>query len=413
MRSVKLALILLCLIAGFAPSAPVQAQVLCINPSASSYNGWGVTGTITSNAYGNYIQGAATTTLGGDTWIISEGTYDVRFWHGKARAIQSISVRIALSAVTTNRGELNIDLLRLPNTVLENKYAFTYPKVLASPEPHQFTFSATATDYLRVKLVLPENNGVAVLGLWIDQVCFYPASVDPTRTPITELETSTPLYTYTPTSSLTPTRTLVSTWTPPPTSTTGGPTDTLVPTWTAEHATVPSSLITTPEGFDNPGCIDPSNPCPLFPVPVFPDVSISTLTPVGVPDTLTPLPSITMRAYAVGGGITGTPYPVENMATSIAMMSTIGAPAAVFTNLEGTPTDLRQTTYEIGATIGGLFGFFRSTASGDWGRIGTIITFLIALIALNLMIRLVFFLVPIALTIIRIVIDVLNVLIPG
>jgi len=266
----------------------------------------------------------------------------------------------------------------------------------------------------------PGNSGVSAaaitLNLFIDEICFNPRGTDatPTRSIATlNNPSSTPQPTRTPI----PTRTLAPSFTPAPTSTPGGATDTPVPTYTiTSEATIigMGEDFTTPTGFDGSECLDPNNPCYHPPVPIFPAFVIASLTPIQAVSTLTPPPSITMRYTPQGEGTPNeTPIPLEIFSTNVAMVGTNAAGIPTILGPEGTPIDVRQRAYEAGANIGNAFGFFRGIVQGDWGRVGTLLTFLIALIALNILIRMIFFFIPIVLMILRVLLDVINIIIPG
>ncbi|HRE48817.1 MAG TPA: hypothetical protein PLD47_13910 [Aggregatilineales bacterium] len=409
---------------------PAAAQdLICFTPSMSSFNGWTTTAPL-QYIYPegeSYVPGIPTTGASGQNIWLSGATYNIRVWLGE-RAVQRIKVRAVANGFSPGGAILTVKTFYDLKVKEVKEGIFPPDPVFWVYREFSYYLTPQVVDTIEVAVVLGRDASYTVdMGLWIDEICYHSSSSFPTPTPRVVIPTGTPPFTNTPTRTRTPTRTLPSTWTPAPTSTPGGVTDTPVPTWTG---TPPPTMVgvSTPDGFDNPGCIDPSDPCSIFPVIRFPTVRISTLTPVAILPTLTPLPSIT-NAFVIDGGRiksitpavtpptqTGTLPPISGtlppVLTPIAMMLTQQAGLPDPKNLEGTPVaGLGQAAYDAGARIGWGFGIMRQMATGEFGRVGSILSFIFALIALNLLVRLVFFFVPIAIKFFEVLIQLFNILV--
>jgi hypothetical protein len=79
---------------------------------------------------------------------------------------------------------------------------------------------------------------------------------------------------------------------------------------------------------------------------------------------------------------------------------------------KGTPVGA-QTAYEMGSAMGGLFRLVRAAVTADLGPAGWIISLMVGAIALQIFFRVMLFFVPVFRVIVDIVIQILNVLIPG
>jgi len=177
------------------------------------------------------------------------------------------------------------------------------------------------------------------------------------------------------------------------------------------QSTPDNSIPNTPVRPDE-SCTDPSNPCDIFPPLELPDWDLESPTPIPPYGTLTPLPSMTLRSVVTVEIGTGTPMfgEVAYLATYVGqVIDTIGSLSTpALNNIEGTPYELKQTMYEAGESIGSMVGVMRSVATADLGRVGNILLFMLALVALNILIRLLFFLVPIILRLVEFVIQVIT-----
>jgi hypothetical protein len=144
---------------------------------------------------------------------------------------------------------------------------------------------------------------------------------------------------------------------------------------------------------------DPS--CNFLPQPDFPMPEIYSPTPIPFLSTLTPLPSITR--YVTMTGVPGTPIAVGMFSTNVdASIDRLEALSTLqVIGPDGTPMAMLQSVYETGATVGSAFGFLRGVANVDMGRWSNVLLFLIALIGLNLLIRLTLFAIPILISMLR------------
>lgn len=268
-----------------------------------------------------------------------------------------------------------------------------------------------------------EPNPFIALG--INEICFNQQlptpTIDATFIPSTRTPTMTPSITLTrtPTLTLTPSET----FTPTPTYTLGGPTvtETMTPSGTfTAGPTFASSLTgreipTVVEGDTH--CLDFANPCNPIGPPVFPKIDLPSPTGIAMLSSLTALPSMTARAGTGGtpaGTVTpGTPGPsIGYAATSISQMIGAFDGTPYYSNAEGTPVAGPQGIYEAGAAMGSLFGLARGLTTAELGRVGTLLTFLIAIIALNLLIRFGVFALPIALKLINLFLNFIQAILP-
>ncbi|MCE7947211.1 MAG: hypothetical protein DYG88_07255 [Chloroflexi bacterium CFX4] len=271
--------------------------------------------------------------------------------------------------------------------------------------------------------VLPASvpPGGAFIGIALTQICFL-QQMNPTPTPILYTpfpRTTTPTASSTPTRSVTPTS--MPTYTPTQTLTftpvTHTATASLTPsiTLTASEtvppsetpiSTLPSEPVPSPQLPQN-ACADPDNPCAIFPEPVFPTVALVMPTLVGTVNyTLSPLPSMT----AVGtpsGQTTAVAIELMEVATQVGLLQAeLGMEATrILLDAQGTPVDVANAAYTFGGSIGGFFGIVRqfSEHGTGIGRTGDILLVIIALIAFNLLVRLLLFAIPIVKTILEII----------
>jgi hypothetical protein len=102
-------------------------------------------------------------------------------------------------------------------------------------------------------------------------------------------------------------------------------------------------------------------------------------------------------------GVPGTPIAVGMFSTNVdASIDRLEALSTLqVIGPDGTPMAMLQSVYETGATVGSAFGFLRGVANVDMGRWSNVLLFLIALIGLNLLIRLTLFAIPILISMLR------------
>jgi hypothetical protein len=173
---------------------------------------------------------------------------------------------------------------------------------------------------------------------------------------------------------------------------------------------LPNAPLNTPDVPSN-ACADPDRPCDRFPQPVFPTLALDLPTPVPRANyTLTPLPSMTRAADAPANT---TPVVIAaDIGTQVALLpAQIGLEAThALRDARGTPVDTGNTVYQLGSSVGATFGLFRQFAAYGTGigRSGDILVVLIALIAFNLLIRFILFIIPIVRMILKLVLLFVN-----
>lgn len=300
-----------------------------------------------------------------------------------------------------------------------------------------YDVSDTINTVIIAARVLPASvpPGGVFIGIALVEICFL-QQMNPTPTPIfytpfpltasrtpipytpfprtaTPTASSTPTRSVTPTSMPTHTPTQTLTFTPVTHTATVSLTPSItltasetVPSSEAPISTLPSEPVPSPQLPQN-ACTDLDNPCAIFPQPVFPTVALSVPTNVGTVNyTLTPLPSITSVGTAVGQ-VTAVPVALAEAATQVNLMRTeLGMEATrILLDAQGTPVDIANTAYTFGGNIGGFFGIVRQFADHGTGigRTGDILLVIIALIAFNLLVRLIIFAIPIVKTILEVV----------
>jgi len=157
-------------------------------------------------------------------------------------------------------------------------------------------------------------------------------------------------------------------------------------------------------------CTNPLEPCALFPPLIIPTIGIYLPTAVALLPSLTGLPSVTSRANALSTAGTPTPNAISDLSgslgTSIAGANTSGDTTLV--DAQGTPVNVAQGAYETGAAIGGFWSAVRGIAGADMGPVGGFLLFLIAMIMLNIQIRLLLFIIPIVVKIIQFIMDIIG-----
>jgi hypothetical protein len=269
-------------------------------------------------------------------------------------------------------------------------------------------------DVSNIEIIVPNAPQGAEMA--VGYICFYGNFTDSSTPTVATFVTSTPFNFSTPTPTFTrtlrptntpsTTRTPLPTITPAPTNFTPSaePSDTPEPT---EMSDPDLLLVDTPRPFSTQ-CIDIQNPCKLFGKVEFPNMRLSSLTPIyiapyGLP---TGLPSSTRRA-GVGSQTPG--------GTMIAMAGDLGALASLVpqADIDG----LRQDFYEVGQNANGFFSIVKGILGADLGPASAPITLLFGLIILNILIRIFTFVLPIAINVIKFFIDVvskvLDLIIPG
>lgn len=253
-------------------------------------------------------------------------------------------------------------------------------------------------------------------------------SPTPTRTKVPTW-TPTPTFTRTPTRTPTATRTATGTRTPtvtrtptdtpiPPVGDTDTPvpsetalaTETDLPTETAEPSESPqptelppptepmqSTLAEfnndTPQPPDS-SCTDPADNCQFFPEITLPDWDISSPTAVSMLPSLTPLASTTPLVLATEGTPV-IPLGLGQFATAVFETTDNVQDASELDSASGTTITIAQQAYNAGVNIAGYFSTLKSILNSDIGPVGGFILFLLAMIVLNIQIRLILFLIPI------------------
>lgn len=236
--------------------------------------------------------------------------------------------------------------------------------------------------------------------LFVDKVCF----AEPFPTPIPNPTLVPPTVTRTP--SNTPQHTLVPTNSPPPT-TTRTPTITRTPSATAAtHTPSPTAGAGTPTDTPAPpsvtGTLAPllsgSFPTPTpnrpnlhfpFPVPIFPTPAVVVPSPIS---DYIPATAPVATSYA-GNPVGMIQVPLEDSLTKVAayQAGVLGWATQVFLDAEGTPmADLRNQAHQIGSGIGGFFVVLRGLRDSV-GQTGDLVVILLLVLAFNIMIRIVTF----------------------
>jgi hypothetical protein len=341
-----------------------------------------------------------------------------------------VSVQIYAGASDTT--QLGQPVRFLQASTIYNEKIVTSDRAVFRPGYEEKTIYFEPGFYTESLLVMhwltnPASGASLVLG--IGNVCFRSALGTPTPfgTPRPATATGTPPPTRTPTTGPSPTPTRTPTTGPSLTNTAGGPTSTNIPPSGTPSGEGQSTLENNEfpgRPAPDPSCTDILDPCPIFPIPQLPGSGIISPTGLAAMNTLTPLPSMTRRGIGPPGGTptgtgtsgTGVPgtYPPPPLATQVAAaVDVLSEPGElVIYGPGGTPVDMRQGVYETGQRIGAFIGLARGVANADVGRGGQLIIFIIFLITLNLLVRATLFVIPIAYTTIRFIVQVIDVIVP-
>lgn len=237
-------------------------------------------------------------------------------------------------------------------------------------------------------LVIDISSANSNVALQLREVCMAIPTEAPPVPSVTAYPSLTPSTTRTPTITLTPssTRTPTNTFTPTPYTLTptssytpGGPT--ITPESPTQTEGPLSSATIAQDNFDTPippdkrdRCGDfPLPPCGVdpFPVVTWPDINLPSPTalasraaPTSAPSATagTEIGSITPGAY--GTAIADISSPIDSLTT------------ATVVGLDGRAGDIERTASEIGTSIGGFLGFFRSIPAIMYGRSWVLFVFL-------------------------------------
>jgi hypothetical protein len=218
-----------------------------------------------------------------------------------------------------------------------------------------------------------------------------------TRTPLPPSNTPIPTDTYTPGG---PTLT--------PSNTPGGPTDTPPPSDTPEPpaptetlgSTFVDYLPLTPVPPDD-DCTDINNPCRPFEREEYGTPYVMVATPVALLPTLTPLPSATLynieTAYPSQRGTPVLPIQLQPV------ISDLNTTIDYLQNLETSEqmTETRNRLYDAGQSINWMWSIVTSITQSDLGPESYLLLFLIALILLNILLRVFFFVLKVVVTLLR------------
>lgn len=337
------------------------------------------------------------TSSGGQDVILASASYSVETWHG-LRGIRSISISWLHSGMP--------DISAIAETAIylqrRNQVRDAWSTISAPNTgwmQHTVYFPDIVIDTITIVSRLPTSNFLWTLGFIVDEVCFYPANVDASPTPLfTNTPTVTASVTTSPTHTMTPTET--------PTGTLPTPSDTPVITATSPPLDLPtmdSGGFRTPLPPDQE-CADIREGCVLWPVPRPPTIVLPSPTILPPQNTLTPIATYTFIPTSSGPDDSSDMLPPA-LATNLAGGLGMGATRIVL-GADGDPADIRNAGHEIGANIGSLWAFVRMLQGVDLGRVGQILAFLILLIAFNLMIRFLLFIIPIVFAFFRLLLQI-------
>ncbi len=408
----------------------------------------------------------------GSVWTIEIGTsggmYSTSYWRSgdfasvaRATYAPGLGKLTAMwmhifSAVPSNNEPVRITytLSKDNNVVYENTF-YLYPSASDtywSADP-RISLPNVEADFIRVDILQATDHVGEPAQPWyyqVNRLCGEQLVPTPTKTP-TAAATNTPNYTATSGGTLTPyptrtatitktptrTRTPVPTWTRTPTFTatatstitdtpTGTitpvtPTDTLSPTpWvyippTLEPTDVPMQSTLAEYSYSSPQppsgeCTDVGDPCYLWPDLNLPDLNLTTPTAVAMLPTLTPLP--TTSPWVLDSS--GTPViimvqEVNRLATAISSINGVNTTMNLV-DAEGTPVMVAQQFYQAGGEIGGFIAVIRGVLPQDIGPAGGLLLFILAMVLLNIQIRLILFLLPIIIKIIEFIANIVGAL---
>ncbi|MBX3082931.1 MAG: hypothetical protein KF716_14955 [Anaerolineae bacterium] len=239
-----------------------------------------------------------------------------------------------------------------------------------------------------------------------------PLPPTPTRT---LTRTRTPTITRTPTGTRTPvpTNTPTDTFTPggptlTPSNTLGGATDTPPPSETPEPpqptetyaSTLADYLPLTPIPPDDE-CTDINNPCRPFPQNTLQPPSFYTPTLIALLPSLTPIASVTIYTLQTAyPSQRGTPVlPIQLQPVIEQVNDTIDS----LQNLQDSDqlTQARNTLYQSGQSINWLWSIVTSITNSDLGPEAYLLVFLIALLTLNILLRVFFFVLKVVIVLLK------------
>jgi hypothetical protein len=160
-------------------------------------------------------------------------------------------------------------------------------------------------------------------------------------------------------------------------------------------------------------CRDIRNPCPILPVAAFPTLNLASPTPaptIVITQIVTSTPTPSPTGLYTPGPPTNTP--TSEVQQIITPIDNPGNLQIALYDAEGTPVGA-QTAYEMGSAMGGLFRLMRAAVTADLGPAGWIVSLMVGAIGIQIFFRVMLYFIPVFRVLVDIIIQILNVLIPG